>query len=149
MIQQLMFGAGRQLPYLSTSATFTHSYGTIENAFDGSRNTYVWRSNIAPLHQLSGYMIFTWPTAISVNSSIKIGLAMSSSSSRTTGVNIIDAYGNTHVTSVTNHWPSGGISAYPINHAYPYSTIKEMQFINSYNPATVSQIEIDGTVLTY
>lgn len=150
MIQQLMFGAGRELPYLSTSRTFTHSYGTIEHAFDGNSSTYIYRSDISPIHNLTGSMIFTWPTAIPVNSTIKIGLAMASSFVKTTGVNITDINGNTHLTSVTNQWNGNTpISAVSINHTYPYSTIKKMEFVNSYNPACVSNIEIDGTVLVY
>ena len=149
MIQQLMFGAS-ELPELSTTGTINTSGGTIENAFDGSGNTFVYRSQLNSTNVHQGSMIFTWPTAITVNSTIKIGVAMASSNTQTTGVNITDINGNTHVTSVTQQWNGiGPLSAVSINHTYPYSTIKKMEFFNTYNPATVSQIEIDGTVLTY
>lgn len=152
MIQQLMLIPSDTviMPVLSTTGNINLSAGTIANAFDGSGNTLVYRSQLISTNNHTGSMIFTWPTAIPVNSTIKIGVAMGSSFSQTTAVNITDIDGNTHVTSVTNSWNGNGpISAVSINNGYPYSTIKSMQFVNSYNPATVSQIEIDGTVLTY
>ena len=152
MIQQLMLISSDTviMPVLSTTGNINLSAGTIANAFDGSRNTYLYRSQLVSTNNHTGSMIFTWPTAISVNSTIKIGVAMASSNTRTTAVNITDIDGNTLSTSVTNQWNgTGPITAVSINHTYPYSTIKIIEFVNSYNPATVSQIEIDGTVLTY
>ena len=152
MIHQLMFTSGdtATMPVLSTTGNINISAGTIDDAFDGSGNTFLYRSQLNSTNNHSGSMIFTWPTAITVNSTIKIGVAMGSSNYRTTAVNITDVNGNTHVTSVTNLWTGiGPITAVSINHTYPYSTIKKIEFVNSYNPASVSQIEIDGTVLTY
>ena len=152
MIHQLMFTSGdtATMPVLSTTGNINTSGGTIDDAFDGSGNTFLYRSQLNSTNNHQGSMIFTWPTAISVNSTIKIGVAMGSSNYRTTAVNITDVNGNTHVTSVTNLWNgTGPITAVSINHTYPSSTIKIIEFFNSYNPAAVSQIEIDGSILIY
>lgn len=152
MIQQLMLISSdtATIPALSTTGNINLSAGTIANAFDGSGNTLVYRSQLISTNNHTGSMIFTWPTAIPVNSTIKIGVAMASTYYQITAVNITDIDGNTLSTSVTNQWNgTGPITAVSINHTYPYSTIKKIEFVNSYNPASVSQIEIDGTVLTY
>ena len=76
MIHQLMLGISdtNLIPVLSTTGNINLAIGTIANAFDGSRNTYVYRSQRISTNNHTGSMIFTWPTAIAVYSTIKIGV---------------------------------------------------------------------------
>ena len=156
MIQQLMvFGTGTgtgSIPALSTTGNINNTGGQIEDAFDGSLSTKVWRSQEISTNNHTGSMIFTWSTAFPVYSSIRIAVAMASSSNRSTAVNITDAAGNVHSTTVTNQSEVGGNAVIPLanlNSSYPYFTIKKIEFFNSHNPAAVAAIEIDGSILIY